>query len=145
MATSTIYNRVGSPTKATAARCSVGDQLVCAVTGFDDNNAATYQWAQCNTVGGSYTNISGATGAVFMVPAYVDTSKTSSLTRFLKCTAAQEVGAEAASVTSSATVAITRPARSSGVGRTKKTEQPMKMFQRVARGSQNSRQIRVGR
>lgn len=132
---------------AASSKPAIGDIFACYGTGFDDNNALTFQWSQCDTSGGTYTNITGATGQFFKVPFDSGKASVSLKGRYIKCTASGLVSAEAANALSSAIGPLGASRQSSGQGRAR-LAQMMKGMKgagnfRIARGSQNTRQVRA--
>ena len=124
--------------RGTAADARIGEQLVGVASGFDSDAAATYQWAQCDTIDGNYTNITGAVGIVWKVPART-VDGVALRGRYLKVTASGLVSAGAESCTSAA-ITVTAQ-KTGGKGGAQKSNGPVVVF-RAARGSQNARRVR---
>lgn len=135
MASCSIAHRTQRGSSSTAR---IGEELVAVASGFDSDAACTFQWKQCDTLHGTYSNITGAVGIVWKVPARtVDGVSLSG--RYLMASASGLVASEAASADSGA--ATVSPQRTGGKGGAQKSNGPVVVF-RAARGSQNARRVR---
>ena len=112
----------------------IGESFTAYGVGFDDNSAVTFQWSQCDTSGGTYTHISGATGPWFIPKKSM--GGVALTARYLKCTITGNITGVPQGIVSHA-VGPMLAQRSGGRSDRSRTVQRMK------RGPDTGRTVRV--